>query len=334
MSMLHRLLQNLHVSRFCSAFTSGIYGQANVGHIVRDVDIAERYLTYWNALSLDPPGRSRRRSHLSYSDLSDNTSEGSENKDEPNEVVLEQAILDENAVSPSLESIDEEPLCIDEAEQAALFLNASESVKQEPMVNQIERNQPDLSGPLATNAIKVIFSPRSTTGMLQFYADRMKDASTCVHLTAPFGVSQQFGQVLMGGTATATDLSTNQDGLRRSPRIARQKSDLDVAQPNATSPATLLRYILLDKKPSEKSSAKAKAASAKKGKSFVDYFDFKKNKENRIAWGAVLSNGEDEEDLTGLTTFVDFVHLKCLLVGKQPYTLASVNLLLLLADFT
>jgi hypothetical protein len=194
------------------------------------------------------------------------------------------------------------------------------------MTHQIEKDQPDLDGPLEPNAIKVIFSPRSSSSMLEFYADRMKDATTSVHLTAPFGVSQQFAEVLMGGAATATNLSTSQDGLRRSPRIARKNSEkVDVAQSNETSLATLLRYILFDKKPSEKSSAKAKAIASKNGKPHIDYFDFKNSKENRIAWGAVLSDDEDEEDLTGLTAFVDFVHLKCLLIGKLRISiLASV----------
>jgi hypothetical protein len=305
----------------------GIYGQANVGHIVRDVDIAGRYLTYWNALSLDPPGRSRSR--ISYSDSSEASSASGEEKDEPtdNEIMLEQAARGE-----SLESIEEEPVCIDEAECAASFSSISKSstvsdiIKQEPMTHQIEKDQPDLDGPLEPNAIKVIFSPRSSSSMLEFYADRMKDATTSVHLTAPFGVSQQFAEVLMGGAATATNLSTSQDGLRRSPRIARKNSEkVDVAQSNETSLATLLRYILFDKKPSEKSSAKAKAIASKNGKPHIDYFDFKNSKENRIAWGAVLSDDEDEEDLTGLTAFVDFVHLKCLLIGKLRISiLASV----------
>ena len=37
-------------------FTAGgIFGQSNVGHIVRDKDVAARYLAYWNKLKTDPP---------------------------------------------------------------------------------------------------------------------------------------------------------------------------------------------------------------------------------------------------------------------------------------
>jgi phosphatidylserine/phosphatidylglycerophosphate/cardiolipin synthase-like enzyme len=40
---------------------SGIFGQANVGHAVRDPKIAQRYLDYWNHLSLDPDAKDHRQ---------------------------------------------------------------------------------------------------------------------------------------------------------------------------------------------------------------------------------------------------------------------------------
>lgn len=38
----------------------GIFGQSNVGHIIRDEAIAQAYLDYWNKLSEDPPKRKGR----------------------------------------------------------------------------------------------------------------------------------------------------------------------------------------------------------------------------------------------------------------------------------
>ncbi len=38
----------------------GIYGQSNVGHIVRDRKVAQKYLDYWNKLATDPKRKSAR----------------------------------------------------------------------------------------------------------------------------------------------------------------------------------------------------------------------------------------------------------------------------------
>lgn len=38
----------------------GIFGQSNVGHIVRDADIAQQYLDYWHMLSSDPEAKALR----------------------------------------------------------------------------------------------------------------------------------------------------------------------------------------------------------------------------------------------------------------------------------
>ncbi|KAL7488234.1 hypothetical protein ACHAW6_013829 [Cyclotella cf. meneghiniana] len=255
----------------------GIYGQSNVGHIVRDADVAGRYLSYWKALSLDPPGRSRVRS--SHSNDSDNESSDS--------------------------SVD----------------------KQEPIDDLIEKEQPDLDGPLSSNSMVCIFSPRKTTKMLQFYADRMKGAKTCVHFTAAFGVSSQEIAHVLNETEMKRSSETNtaQDGLRRSPRLANRNGDVTGTGENADRSLFIqseadnnpfLRYVLLDKQPSEHSSTKARASAADKGEDYVDYFDFKDVRENRIAYGSVLADEENglTEDLTGLTSFADFIHLKCMLI--------------------
>lgn len=41
----------------------GIYGQNNVGHRVRDPEVAAKYLEYWNALSEDPQARDLRKTN-------------------------------------------------------------------------------------------------------------------------------------------------------------------------------------------------------------------------------------------------------------------------------
>ncbi len=38
----------------------GIFGQANVGHLVRDPEVARKYHEYWQKLSTDPPKRSKK----------------------------------------------------------------------------------------------------------------------------------------------------------------------------------------------------------------------------------------------------------------------------------
>lgn len=40
----------------------GVFGQANVGHLVRDSVVAQRYLKYWNLLAADPPNKELRPS--------------------------------------------------------------------------------------------------------------------------------------------------------------------------------------------------------------------------------------------------------------------------------
>lgn len=141
-----------------------------------------------------------------------------------------------------------------------------------------------------------------------------------------FGVSQEIAQVLNETKRKTAIQAANDDGLRRSPRIARRDTDLaaneTASAEDSSENSSLMRYVLFDKKPSEHSSDKARASAAKKGEDYVDYFDFKDLKENRVAYGAVLEDqtGVQGEDLTGLTTFVDFIHLKVLLIDSiEPH---------------
>jgi phosphatidylserine/phosphatidylglycerophosphate/cardiolipin synthase-like enzyme len=202
-------------------FTAGgIFGQSNVGHVIRDPAVAARYLAYWEKLKTDPP---RKKASA------------------------------------------------DPAEMGLQDWNA--------------HTQPDLTGPPSPNSVTPIFSPRPTTAMLQWYADRMAAAKSSVHFTAAFGVSQQMAQKLLAGGAG--------------------------------------RYVMLESVPSQASSDKRKEAARKAGRPVpLDYYDFKNQACNRIAWGELMRSralpglGDTllEESLAGLNINVDYLHTKYLLV--------------------
>jgi len=227
---------------------SGIYGQSNVGHIVRDSDVASQFQEYWDHLSQDLPGRKHSKK--------------------------------------------------------------TEDVSgKEPMDVWNERQTSDLQGPVKSRSIQVIFSPRKTIDMLQWFADRMGNAKSSVHFTEAFGIAQPIAQILNQGRNG--NKSSLDEGLRRSPRIARRHKEKDA------SDDSFLRFVLLDNKPSEHSSKKSRASAEKKGTDFVDYYDFKDNPFDRIAFGAILANDDHDangESLTGLTSFVDYIHTKYLIV--------------------
>ena len=266
--------------------------RSNVGHIVRDENVANQYFKYWQHLAQDPPGRKRRGSNMT-------------NEEED-------------------ESTNEDDTCN----------------KDVPMDEVNERLQPDLQGQVKSPSMNVIFSPRKTTDMLQWYADRMGDAKSSVHYTAAFGIAQPIAQVLSQGQKK-TDIS---DGLRRSPRISRRNNSN--ANKTSSTSDSFLRYILLDNKPSEKSSDKRGASAEKNGKEYLDYYDIKDICENRIAFGAILSSSPSDNDnehgndggesLTGLTTFVDYVHTKYMIIdaltdnplvvtGSANFSMASTD---------
>jgi phosphatidylserine/phosphatidylglycerophosphate/cardiolipin synthase-like enzyme len=152
--------------------------------------------------------------------------------------------------------------------------------------------QPDLTGSPAPSSITPIFSPRPTTAMLQWYADQMADAKSSVHFTAAFGVSQQIAEKLLTKGASG-----------RAPFFQ--------------------RYVMLESVPSQASSRQRKKAAQAKGKEApLDYYDFKDQPCNRIAWGDVLRRrglpglGDTllEESLAGLNINVDYLHTKYLLI--------------------
>ena len=100
----------------------GIFGQSNVGHIVRDPIIASKYFEYWKQLKADPMCKELR--------------------------------------------------------------------------TWVESETPDPCGPIQTEAIIPLFSPRKSLNVLVWYGQRMDDADKGVCLTAAFGVNRVLAQVL------------------------------------------------------------------------------------------------------------------------------------------
>lgn len=199
---------------------------------------------------------------------------------------------------------------------------------QEPMDDFDDNQQPDIDGQVESPSMHVIFSPRKTTDMLQWYADHLGDA-TSVHYTAAFGIAQPIAKMLNQGHFIRDDQPNPEEGIRRSPRIASRCSKM-IMSDNGPQ----LRYILLDSKPSLRSREKNEAIAQKKGEEYVDYYDLKKLCENRIAYGTIL--GDSDECLTGLNTFVDYIHTKYLLLdaltdnplvvtGSANFSMASTD---------
>lgn len=108
----------------------GIYGQSNIGHIVRDESIAQKYFEYWTKLSEDPI-KSKRGSDPNFT----------------------------------------------------------------AMKNWVAENNPNLDD-LPPNSIHPIFSPRKDVDMLQWYADRMKEAKQSIFFTAAFSMDKRVLKIL------------------------------------------------------------------------------------------------------------------------------------------
>jgi phosphatidylserine/phosphatidylglycerophosphate/cardiolipin synthase-like enzyme len=228
-------------------FTAGgIFGQSNVGHVIRDKDVAARYLAYWEKLKTDPPRK-----------------------------------------------------------------KASDSPEEMGIQDWNIHAQADLTGPPPRKSITTIFSPRPTTGMLQWYADRLAEATSSIHFTAAFGVSKQIARKLVTAPKDA--------------------------------PESFLRYVMLESLPpkprkgegetTEKAAAKTKAKGKGAGKTkpaeteeqpIADDFEHvKAETRNRIAWGdltrATRSSPREgarmaAESLSGLNVNVEFLHTKYLLI--------------------
>ena len=114
-------------------FTAGgIFGQSNVGHVVRDATVAQKYFQYWEKLRTNPKRKSLK------TDLPD-----------------------------------------------------------EGMRNWTVLQQPDLKGSPPPNSITPVFSPRLTTAMLDWYADRLGAAKNSVFFTAAFSVADEIFKKVM-----------------------------------------------------------------------------------------------------------------------------------------
>jgi phosphatidylserine/phosphatidylglycerophosphate/cardiolipin synthase-like enzyme len=197
----------------------GIFGQSNVGHIIRDAEVAQKYYDYWKKLSTDPKSKSTK-------------------KDPPDTGIRNWTVI----------------------------------------------HQPDLTGPPSPNSITTIFSPRLTTAMLDWYADRLDKANNSVFFTAAFSVSDEiFNKVKV--------------------------------KKNVGANTPYLRYLLLE----STSVGKFRDAGSEYKKS--KYWAMKKVNQNRIAWGATLEDRPEEEKhhefietLTGLNDHVNYLHTKYMLI--------------------
>lgn len=209
--------------------SGGIFGQSNVGHIVRDLEVAGHYFDYWKELSKDPKRKTARNG--------------------------------KGAIGISNWNVE---------------------------------YQKDLTGEPKKNSMTPIFSPRLTTEMLQWYAQRLGAAKSSIHFTAAFGVSREIGTEL-------------------------------VTKPTDTSTGPIVRQVLLESKHSQKQSENLKSEAKKAGKPIpLDYYDFVKISNNQIAYGDLMNGwGEEKEAgteefhqeyLTGLNTYVDYLHTKYLLI--------------------
>ncbi len=135
--------------------------------------------------------------------------------------------------------------------------------------------QSDLDGP-PPPGVTPVFSPRADGKMLDWYAERFASARQSVFFTAAFSVA---GQIYEAAT---------------------KKTGPD------------LRYIMLEKE-------KAQHPLKSMQEAHPDAKPLDAVPINRIAWGDTLSAyDEDEEDmievLTGLNTFVDYLHTKYMLI--------------------
>lgn len=151
-------------------------------------------------------------------------------------------------------------------------------------------------GPIHDASTNVIFSPRSTTDVLRWYADRISEARSSIHFTAAFGVCEQISEEF------------NNPG------------------PSEETGEPFLRHILLESHPSKKKSDTAKEKARDNDEPLpIDFFDFKSVPANSIAFGDIF-NGRDKSDcasitatmlqeyLSGLNSFVDYIHTKYVLI--------------------
>jgi len=103
----------------------GLFGQSNIGHLIRNKKIAMQYLNYWKKLSKNP-----------------------------------------------------------------------KKTGKEGIKHWLKEKNENLIGQIDKDSVKAIFSPRYDKDMLQWYADRMKEAKNSVFLTLAFSIDNSFFDVV------------------------------------------------------------------------------------------------------------------------------------------
>ena len=188
----------------------GLFGQSNVGHIIRNTEIAEDYHKYWIKLSGNPRKTTTKK--------------------------------------------------------------AGQGMK-----DWLQQNNPNLIGNIPTNSVRAIFSPRKDLGMLNWYAERMKEAKNSVFLTLAFSIDDSFFNVVKDKSNHATDESN------------------------------FLRYLLLESKNAQY--IKPKYPDMVKCKqNEVAYGDKLRSRKG------FRETEELIESLTGLNTNVNYLHTKYMLI--------------------
>lgn len=186
----------------------GLFGQSNVGQIIRNEDIAEQYHNYWNKLSGDPDKKK------------------SDTKD------------------PGIK-------------------------------NWLETNNPDLPDDLPKDSVNVIFSPRLSDQMLQWYADRLNEAKDSVFLTLAFSIDESFAEVVKNNSAHTTS-------------------------------SNFLRYLMLEDKNAQYIKPRFKEMTDCK-QNHVAWGDKLDNRENGVSNDFI-------ETLTGLNNHVNYLHTKYMII--------------------
>ena len=194
-------------------FTSGgIFGQSNVGHIIRDKELAAKYYQYWQKISQDP---------------------------EKNEIR-----------------------------------------------NFNSENTRALMEPPPENSLFPLFSPRPTKEdpyLIDWYGERIKEASDSIKFTAAFGVNKEFVDIFMEPSERQRYIILDNAGSRKSSRQVTQ----DIMEVDGN------RVAIGDVYKNGKSKSKSPAKFHNDGRHLDRWLD---------------------EKLTGMNSHVRYVHTKYLIV--------------------
>lgn len=140
----------------------------------------------------------------------------------------------------------------------------------------LKNENPNIIGNIPKDSVRAIFSPRADKDMLQWYADRMKEAKNSVFLTLAFSIDESFFDVV------------------------KEKS-------KKAESSSFLRYLMLENKNAQY--IKPKYPDMKKCKqNRIAYGDKLRNRKG--------FNRQDEliESLTGLNEHVNYLHTKYMII--------------------